>query len=80
MRNGSGNSPYAGPQPAKIAATADKLKGPKKKFEAPEKKTGVPKGASTSELNAASKMTAPAKKRGAKSGAGTISARKTRSA
>jgi hypothetical protein len=43
------------------------VKGPKKKFEAPEKKTGVPKGASVVEGDASSKVTATARKRGAKS-------------
>jgi len=51
-RNGSGVSSYAGPQPAEITAAADKVKGPKKKFEAPEKKTGVPKAAASTTAKA----------------------------
>ena len=46
-RNGSGSSPCIlapEPQPAEIAAAPDKVRGAKKKFEVPEKKTGVPKG------------------------------------
>ncbi|HXE07526.1 MAG TPA: excinuclease ABC subunit UvrA [Acidobacteriaceae bacterium] len=41
--NGRGGSIHAGPQPAAIIAAADKVRGPKEKFEPPEKKTGMPK-------------------------------------
>ncbi len=75
-RNGNGISPYAGPQPAGIAAAADKVRGPKKKFEAPEKKTGVPKA----RANADTGMAVLAEKKAKPTGAKKISARKMRSA
>jgi excinuclease ABC subunit A len=75
-RNGSGISPYAGPQPAGIAAAADKVKGPKKKFEAPEKKTGVPKARANGDTG----MAVVAEKKANPAGAKKISARKMRSA
>jgi excinuclease ABC subunit A len=40
-------NPNAGPQPASIRAEADRLKDPKKKFIAPEKKMGVPTASKT---------------------------------
>ena len=75
-RNGSGISPYAGPQPAGIAAAADRVKGPKKKFEAPEKKTGVPKARAHGNTG----MAVPAEKNAKTPGPKKISARKMRSA
>src|SRR6185437_6587422 len=75
-RNGNGISQYAGPQPAGIAAAADKVRGPKKKFEAPEKKTGVPKA----RANAVTGMAVLAEKNAKPTGAKKISARKMRNA
>ncbi len=40
--NGSGPSSHAGAQPLDIAATPDRIKTPRGKFVAPEKKTGMP--------------------------------------
>jgi excinuclease ABC subunit A len=40
--NGSGSSSHAGAQPLDIAATPDRIKTPRGKFIAPEKKTGMP--------------------------------------
>jgi excinuclease ABC subunit A len=40
--NGSGPSSHAGSQPLDIAAAPDRIKMPRRKFVAPEKKTGMP--------------------------------------
>ena len=45
--SGMSINPNAGPQPASIRAEADALKQPKKKFIAPEKKTGRPTASKT---------------------------------
>jgi excinuclease ABC subunit A len=54
---------YSGPQPASILAAADAVRQPRKKFIAPEKKTGVPTAAKKS---ATRKVAATPKKQAAK--------------
>ena len=54
-------NPNAGPQPASIRAEADRLKDPKKKFIAPEKKMGVPTASKTKPAEKPAKPTRKAK-------------------
>jgi excinuclease ABC subunit A len=51
-------NPNAGPQPASIRAEADAIKEPKKKFVAPEKKTGRPTAKAPARKTAATKTVA----------------------
>jgi excinuclease ABC subunit A len=56
--NGSGPSAHAGAQPPDIAAAPDRVKTPRGKFVAPEKKTGVPTARAAATQNKAARKSA----------------------